>query len=41
MARAIIPRAVANYGLPEFLRFTIGTDTEMKAVVAALAEFLK
>jgi histidinol-phosphate aminotransferase len=41
MARAIIPRAVANYGLPEFLRFTIGTDEEMKAVVAALGAFLK
>jgi histidinol-phosphate aminotransferase len=41
MARAIIPRAVANYGLPEFLRFTIGTEAEMRAVVAALAEFMK
>ncbi len=41
MSRAIIPRAVANYGLPDFLRVTIGTDEEMRAVVAALAEFMK
>ena len=41
MARAIIPRMVANYGLPEFLRFTIGTEAEMRAVVAALADFMK
>jgi histidinol-phosphate aminotransferase len=41
MGRAIIPRAVANYGLPNHLRVTIGTEDEMKAVVAALAEFLK
>ena len=41
MSRAIIPRAVANYGLPNFLRVTIGTDEEMRAVVVALAEFMK
>ncbi|MBL8833837.1 MAG: histidinol-phosphate transaminase [Rhodospirillales bacterium] len=41
MSRAIIPRAVANYGLPDHLRVTIGTDDEMKAVVAALADFVK
>ena len=41
MARAIIPRSVANYGLPEFLRFTIGTEAEMRAVVSALADFMK
>ena len=39
--RGIIPRAVANYGLPNHLRITIGTEEEMRAVVAALAEFLK
>jgi histidinol-phosphate aminotransferase len=37
----IIPRAVANYGLPDFIRFTIGTEEEMRAVVASLAAFLK
>ena len=36
----IIPRALANYGLPDHLRFTIGTEAEMRAVVAALAEYL-
>jgi histidinol-phosphate aminotransferase len=41
MSRAIIPRMVANYGLPEFLRVTIGTEDEMKKVVAALEAFLK
>jgi histidinol-phosphate aminotransferase len=37
----IIPRAVANYGLPNHIRITIGTETEMRAVVDALAEFMK
>ncbi len=41
MSRAIIPRAVANYGLPDHLRVTIGTEDEMKAVVVALSDFLK
>lgn len=40
-ARAIIPRTVGAYGLPGHLRITIGAEAEMKAVVAALAEFLK
>ncbi len=41
MSRAIIPRAVANYGLPNHLRVTIGTEDEMRKVVAALEDFLK
>jgi histidinol-phosphate aminotransferase len=32
---------MAAYGLPEHLRITIGTEEEMRAVVAALADFLK
>jgi histidinol-phosphate aminotransferase len=40
-ARGIIPRAVANYGLPNHIRFTIGTEAEMRAVIAALTEFMK
>lgn len=40
MAARIIPRATASYGLPEFLRITIGREEECRAVVAALAEFL-
>ena len=41
MARAIIPRAVANYGLPDFLRVTLGAEAEMREVVAALTDFMK
>src|SRR5262249_25693704 len=37
-AHGIIPRALANYGMPNHLRITIGTEAEMRAVVAALAE---
>jgi histidinol-phosphate aminotransferase len=40
-ARGIIPRALGNYGLPHHLRITIGTEPEMRAVAAALAEFAK
>jgi histidinol-phosphate aminotransferase len=40
-SRGIIPRAVGNYGLPNHLRITIGTEPEMRAVVAALRDFLK
>jgi histidinol-phosphate aminotransferase len=38
-ARGIIARGMAAYGLPESLRITIGLEDEMRAVVAALAEF--
>jgi histidinol-phosphate aminotransferase len=38
--RGIIPRRMASYGLPDCLRITIGTEEELEAVVAALAEFL-
>jgi histidinol-phosphate aminotransferase len=37
----IIPRPVANYGLPDWIRFTIGTEEEMRAVVASLSAFMK
>ena len=40
-ARGIIPRLVANYGLPNHIRITIGTEAELRAVVAALTDFLK
>ena len=40
-SRAIIPRGLDNYGLPDYLRITVGTEAEMRAVVAALADFLK
>jgi len=36
----IIPRPVAGYGLPEFLRITIGLESEMHAVVSSLRAFV-
>lgn len=39
-AKGIIPRKVANYGLPGCLRITIGTEADMRAAVAALTEFM-
>ena len=36
----IIPRQVAGYGLPEFLRITIGLEDEMRATVASLRAFV-
>ncbi|MBT3361067.1 MAG: histidinol-phosphate transaminase [Rhodospirillales bacterium] len=38
-SRGIIARRMAVYGLPEALRVTIGLEDEMRAFVAALAEF--
>jgi histidinol-phosphate aminotransferase len=40
-SKAIILRRVAGYGFPNALRMTIGTESENKAVVAALAEFMR
>ena len=40
-SRAIILRRVSGYGLPNALRMTVGTETDNRVVVAALAEFLK
>lgn len=40
-SRAIITRKVAGYGLADSLRITIGTEAEMRAVAAALADFLR
>jgi histidinol-phosphate aminotransferase len=39
-ARGIIPRKMGAYGLSDSLRFTIGLEAEMRAVVAALGEFI-
>ncbi len=38
-ARNIIVRRVASYGLPEYLRITIGTDAECEIVGQALSDF--
>ena len=39
-ARAILPRAIAGYGLSGHLRFTVGLEDENRAVIQALEEFL-
>jgi histidinol-phosphate aminotransferase len=38
--KGIIPRGLGGYNLPDHLRITIGTEEELRAVVAALREFL-
>ena len=40
MERGLIVREVANYGLPNCLRITVGLEEDNKAIVAALKEFL-
>ena len=40
-ARGILVRGVAGYGLPDSLRISIGLEDQNRAVIAALAEFLK
>lgn len=39
LSQGIIPREVANYGLPNHLRITIGTEEENSAVLEALTRF--
>jgi histidinol-phosphate aminotransferase len=39
-ARGILTRQMGAYGLPQYLRITIGTGEEMEIVAAALAEFM-
>lgn len=38
--RGIIPRKMGSYGLGDSLRITIGLESDMKAVIAALADFV-
>jgi histidinol-phosphate aminotransferase len=38
--RGVVLRPMAGYGLPEFLRITIGTDDDHRQLLAALAEVL-
>ena len=40
MNDGLIPRMIAGYGMPEYLRITIGTEKEMKLVQASLARFV-
>ena len=39
--RGIILRRVAGYGLPDALRMTVGTESDNRAVLAGLTDFLK
>ena len=39
-SRGILTRKMGGYGLPEWLRITIGTGEEMRVVLATIAEFL-
>jgi histidinol-phosphate aminotransferase len=39
-SRGIIARLVANYGLPNHLRITIGADDEMELLISALEDFM-
>jgi len=39
--RGILTRKMGAYGLPEHIRITIGLEEEMRAVVAAVADFLR
>ncbi|OHC75028.1 MAG: histidinol-phosphate transaminase [Rhodospirillales bacterium RIFCSPLOWO2_12_FULL_58_28] len=39
--RGIIVRRITAYGLPDYLRITIGREDEMHAVVGALEEFMQ
>ncbi len=41
LKQGIITRKMAAYGLPQCLRITVGTEDECRAVVDALAAFLK
>ncbi len=40
MKDGLIPRMIAGYGMPEFLRITIGTEKEVKLVQASLTRFV-
>ena len=40
-SRGILTRKMGAYGLPEHIRITVGLEEEMRAVVAATADFLK
>jgi len=39
--KGLVVRAVGGYGLPEFLRITVGDEIACRAVAGALSEFIK
>jgi histidinol-phosphate aminotransferase len=40
LQRGVIVRPVANYGMPEFLRISVGTDAQLERLFGALGEIL-
>ena len=41
LAKKIIVRPIANYGLPEWVRITVGTMEQNEKCIAALKQVLK
>jgi histidinol-phosphate aminotransferase len=41
LAKGVIVRPVDNYGLPNFLRITVGNEPENRQLIAALGEVLR
>jgi histidinol-phosphate aminotransferase len=39
-SKGLLTRPIGNYGLPDHIRITIGTEAQNRAVVEALAEFM-
>ena len=39
-AKGIIPRTTANYGLPDCLRITVGSEADLRELAGALGEFM-
>jgi len=39
-SKGLLVRPIGNYGLPDHIRITIGTEAQNRAVVEALAEFM-
>ena len=40
LRQGVIVRPVANYGLPEYLRISVGTDEEIGRLLEVLGEFM-
>jgi histidinol-phosphate aminotransferase len=39
-SRGVLVRGMAGYGLPDCVRVTVGVEEEVRAVIAACADFL-
>jgi histidinol-phosphate aminotransferase len=40
-SKGLLVRGIGNYGLPDHIRITIGTEAQNRAVIEALAEFMR